>query len=757
MTGTSAFPNTTFLGAGTKSFGANAASTTNFFIDSTSGAVTAPSSLLSIAGNYSNSGTFTHNSGTVYLSGTSQQTLSGTLTGASAFNILNILNTSGTGGGTQSIIFGASASTTGALTMAASTSAQFLASATSSFASLAFNGTSTATRVWLRSSSAGTRYGFVVLSGPTLLYTNARDANSCGDPRGVTIDASDSSNFDGDNNCGWIFPGANPLLAAAANQTFTFGDPATLISGLTITDAATPTITATNSLRIAIATSSTFMLWDTAITSATFGGTALAKISNPISYEGGGSVLVIPVGTNFSSMDTLTISGLSFKSFTAASAPLSGLKLFTGGASDQTADASNSKTVAIKGTVIGAEHSAAQVTNAIDSGMSSFFSLPLYVFNLALAGGENMSVTTLPFSLSNIQGVRSEDITNATLFIDYNGNKAVDAGDTQVGGTGTVSIAGENGTLTFSAAFTATTTRDYLVRADFANVEFSDGIALALTPAGVIASGLTSLLATTPASSVALTIARHIKIPRGGTTIGGPTLEGQGIRGGGGQGGGKTIESDPPTASDEQTIGRDPDFFAPTTSDGTFNQWTTPDNGFASDNAYATAATSWFRQDYGRFGFSVPGTNTINGISVKLELSGSTAAGTISVALSWNGGTSTTTVQTSPTLTTSDAVVTLGGPSNTWGRTWSPTDFSNANFKVRLVAQPSDNTVRVDAIQVDVHDIAGGGGQGGGGMVFAPNLRNFASVYQGSVESLRATGALLKLFLQKLSLFFASF
>ncbi len=633
--------------------------------------------------------------------------------------------------------------------MAASTSAQFLASATSSFSSVSFLGTSAATRTWLRSSTPGTRYGFVALSGPTLLYTNARDANSCGDPRGNTIDASDSSNFDGGNNCGWTFPGADPLLAAAANQIFTFGDSSTLISQLTITDAATPSITAANALRIAIATSTTFMLWDTADTTATFGGTASGKVSLPVSYEGGGSVLVIPVGTNFSSLDTLTISDLSFKDFTVASAPLSGLKIFTGGASDQTGDANNSKTVTIKGTVTGAEHAAAQVTNAIDFGESSFPNSLLYAFRLTLAGGENMRVTNLPLTLSLVKGVSSGNITNAALFIDYNSNKAVDAGDTQVGGVGAVSISGETGTITFSSAFTVTTTRDYLLRANVANVEFGDSIALALIPSNVTSSGLTSLLVTTPVSSVALTIVKHIKIPHGGTATGGGTPTGQGIQSGGGQGGGGIIKIKTTTAPMEggETIESEPDFFAPTTSGGTFNQWTTPDNGFASDGAYASTATSRLRQDYGGFGFSIPGTNTINGISVKLELSGTMAAGTVSVALSWDGGTSTTTVQTSPTLTTSDAVITLGGASNTWGRTWSPTEFSNANFKIRLVAQPSNNTVRVDAIQVNVHSVAGGGGQGGGGQVLAPGGRNLASVYAGLIDLLQSMGSsLLKFF-----------
>jgi hypothetical protein len=56
MVGSNAFNNVEFRGVGTKSFGSNSASTTNFTIQSDSGTVTFPSTYLSIAGNYTNSG-----------------------------------------------------------------------------------------------------------------------------------------------------------------------------------------------------------------------------------------------------------------------------------------------------------------------------------------------------------------------------------------------------------------------------------------------------------------------------------------------------------------------------------------------------------------------------------------------------------------------------------------------------------------------------------------------------------------------------
>ena len=736
------FSHLTFNGsAGISSwtFGANAATTTgDFYI--VSGTVTAPT-LLSIAGNFSNSGTFTAGSGTTTLNGTVLQTLSGTMIGTSAFSNLEILNSSAT------TSFAAAASTTGNFyAVTPGSRIEFKALATTTLQNLIVSGGS-GNQVYLHSATPASQWYLHVPGNRSLLYANVKDSMACADGSS-DINASDSSNTDGGNNLCWSFLGGNLLLSAVANQTFAVSDDSTAISMLTITDAATPSITATNKLRVAIATSTTFMLWDTTDTMAVFGGTASSseKISSAVvTYEGGGSVLVVPVGTNFSSLDTLTISGLSFTSFTVASAPLPGLKLFIGGASDQTGDATDDKTIAIRGTLAGDEHAAAQVSNAIDSSDTSFTEALLYGFNLALAGDENMSITNLPFDASGVQGIVTEDITNAALFVDYNGDQAVDAGDTQVGGAGAVSISGETGTLTFSSAFTATTTRDYLLRADVADVKFGDSMALALTPSNVTASGLTSLLATTPASIVALTTAQHAKIPRGGGGggVGGGAPAGQGIREGGVPGSG-------------EEIGSSPDFFPPTTSGGTFDQWTSPSDAFASDGAYATAADT-LKEDYGGFGFSIPGSNTITGIEVKLEISGTQAVGDIQVELSWDGGSSVTSAEATPTLTTTDAVVTVGGPANTWGRTWEPANFSDANFKVRVTANGA-GTAQIDAIQVNVHDIAGGGTPGGGGEALGPQTRYLASVYAGSTGSLQEAGAMfLKRFVEKLNYVLFSF
>jgi len=57
----------------------------------------------------------------------------------------------------------------------------------------------------------------------------------------------------------------------------------------------------------------------------------------------------------------------------------------------------------------------------------------------------------------------------------------------------------------------------------------------------------------------------------------------------------------------------------------------------------------------------------------------------ICVQLSWDGGTTWTTAKQTPRLTTSEATYILGGPSDNWGRTWTLTNLTNTNFRLRVI------------------------------------------------------------------------
>ncbi|MFH0753835.1 MAG: hypothetical protein V2A70_04655 [Candidatus Omnitrophota bacterium] len=117
---------------------------------------------------------------------------------------------------------------------------------------------------------------------------------------------------------GWIF-----TLASADAQTFNINDGITAISAITITqDAASNPITSANDIRITIPLGMN-MLWYTTDTDAIIAGTASAKVSTTVTYEDAGKTLVVNVTSNFIDGDSITVSGLSFQTFSAASQALS--------------------------------------------------------------------------------------------------------------------------------------------------------------------------------------------------------------------------------------------------------------------------------------------------------------------------------------------------------------------------------------------------------------------------------------------------
>ena len=107
---------------------------------------------------------------------------------------------------------------------------------------------------------------------------------------------------------------------------------------------------------------------------------------------------------------------------------------------------------------------------------------------------------------------------------------------------------------------------------------------------------------------------------------------------------------------------------------------------------------------YYNYGFSF-GASAIQGIEVQLDARADSNGGApkICVEISWDGGT-TWTAAKSTNLTTTQTTYILGGASDTWGRTWSASQFSNTNFRVR-VTDVSNNANRdffLDYIAVNV-------------------------------------------------------
>ena len=196
MTGASAFATTTFLGSGTKSFGANPATIGNFFIDASSGAVTAPSTKLTITGNFTNNATFKHNSGTTTLSGTVPQRLSGTMIGTSAFQNLELANS------TASTTFANNASTTNYLYITTpGVKVEFKSAATSSFANTYITGAE-GNEIYLFSATPGSRFNIHATGTKMFSYVRLKDSDACSNTGGLS--AMNSTNQT--NNVCWTFP-----------------------------------------------------------------------------------------------------------------------------------------------------------------------------------------------------------------------------------------------------------------------------------------------------------------------------------------------------------------------------------------------------------------------------------------------------------------------------------------------------------------------------------------------------------------------
>jgi len=143
-----------------------------------------------------------------------------------------------------------------------------------------------------------------------------------------------------------------------------------------------------------------------------------------------------------------------------------------------------------------------------------------------------------------------------------------------------------------------------------------------------------------------------------------------------------------------------------------------PNNGHANDGLFAvdnnsgsaksTSCTSTSRdkhvyREYG-FGFAA---SAILGIEVRLDarVDGTSGSPKMCVQLSWDGGATWTAAKQTPNLTTSEATYMLGSPTDTWGRTWSASNFGNTSFRVRII-NTANSTARdfsLDWVAVNVY------------------------------------------------------
>jgi hypothetical protein len=115
-----------------------------------------------------------------------------------------------------------------------------------------------------------------------------------------------------------------------------------------------------------------------------------------------------------------------------------------------------------------------------------------------------------------------------------------------------------------------------------------------------------------------------------------------------------------------------------------YNEWANPTNAYTSNDSYAVTEDGE-RQDWYNFNFSIPAGATINGIQVDVEGNDSWLDTGAAIELSWDGGLSyTSTGYYHIWGTAFDEYYSFGGAADTWGRSWSDSELTNANFRVRL-------------------------------------------------------------------------
>jgi hypothetical protein len=113
------------------------------------------------------------------------------------------------------------------------------------------------------------------------------------------------------------------------------------------------------------------------------------------------------------------------------------------------------------------------------------------------------------------------------------------------------------------------------------------------------------------------------------------------------------------------------------------------------------------RHRFWDFGLGVPASvYAVGGIQVRLDEGMAAIGGTIQVCveLSWNGGMTWTAAKSVSITTATTTTYNLGATNDTWGRTWAGSDFSNANFRVRItdVASTTNKTFRLEYLAAQV-------------------------------------------------------
>lgn len=145
-------------------------------------------------------------------------------------------------------------------------------------------------------------------------------------------------------------------------------------------------------------------------------------------------------------------------------------------------------------------------------------------------------------------------------------------------------------------------------------------------------------------------------------------------------------------------LAQDTGWLSPSADSG---QFANGSRAYYDDTAYAKAGNGQVHLYWG-YEISLPAGSEVVGIEVLVDARKSgAAASALYVELSWDGGMSwTATGYFAGWMKAAWRQYVLGGSGDTWGRTWTPAEFSGGSFRVRLRAV---NASRLDWVAVRVH------------------------------------------------------
>jgi len=107
------------------------------------------------------------------------------------------------------------------------------------------------------------------------------------------------------------------------------------------------------------------------------------------------------------------------------------------------------------------------------------------------------------------------------------------------------------------------------------------------------------------------------------------------------------------------------------------------------------------------YGFTLPAGVSVTGIEVRLDamVDSTSNAPKMCAQLSWDGGATWTTAKSTGTLSTSMRTYTLGSATDLWGRAWTPSEFADASFRLRIinVSSSTSRDFSLDWAAVRVH------------------------------------------------------